>query len=265
MILSVAAIAGLTVTGHAQGVIAFNGSPKFQPVPRGHQQRESVSHRCAGYHPGTSMPELALRHLAGKRLDPGHHTLLLSTSNHGTSAAIGQTLSAALDVSVYHTGVLSDPNGWELRHSQYSGPEWRVTSWWKGGPANYGSYAEAVASGTAAVGQTAEFSEILEAPLQIPHWHRQYAGPGPGHPRAILAPDGRCRHWLDAGLRLSEDHQSQLSMGKSRLGLTTVASGSDRRIMSSKQAGCENHNQSLAEHMKTIILSITALTGFATC
>jgi hypothetical protein len=92
---------------------------------------------------------------------------LLSSSNHGTSAAIGQILSALRDVTFYQTGALSDPNGWNYVIPNIPAGMtgyFRVEGW----TGNYGSYADAVASGTAAVGQTAVFSEVLEAPLQIP-------------------------------------------------------------------------------------------------
>jgi len=165
LILSVAAVAGLAVTGYAQGVIAFNGSHNSNPSPTATSSGEvflngvldTTQDINAELLYGTSPANVSIPVV----------TLLLSASNHGTSAAIGQTLSAQRDVSFYHSGVLSDPNGWNyvIPNLPAGMTGYFLVQGWTG---NFGSYADAVASGTAAVGQTAVFSEILEAPLQIP-------------------------------------------------------------------------------------------------
>ena len=165
MILSVAAVSGLAVTGYAQGVIAFNGSQNSNPSPTAASSGkifisgvlDTTQDINAELLYGTSAANVSIPVV----------TLLLSSSNYGSSAAIGQTLSATRDVTFYQTGVLSDPNGWNyfIPNIPAGMTGYFMVEGWTG---NYGSYADAVASGTAAVGQTAVFSEVLEAPLQIP-------------------------------------------------------------------------------------------------
>jgi len=165
LILSVGAATGLAVTGYSQGVIAFNGSQNSNPSPTATSSGEvflngvldTTQDINAELLYGTSPATVSIPVV----------TLLLSSSNFGASAAIGQTLSAARDVSFYHSGVLSDPNGWNyvIPNIPAGMKGYFVVQGWTG---DYGSYAGAVAAGTAAVGQTAVFSEALEAPLQIP-------------------------------------------------------------------------------------------------
>ncbi len=165
MILSVTSFAGLAMTGAAQGVIAFNGSHNANPSPTATSSGKvflngvlnTTQDINAELLYGTSSANVSIPVV----------TLLLSAANFGASAAIGQTLSATHDVSFYHSGVLSDPNGWNyvIPNIPAGMTGYFMVQGWTG---NYRSYADALAAGTAAVGQTAVFSEILEAPLQLP-------------------------------------------------------------------------------------------------
>jgi hypothetical protein len=164
-LLSITAFTGLTLSGPAQGVIAFNGSRNSSPSPTASSSGEvflgglldTTQDINAELLYGTSPANVSVPVV----------TLLVSSSNHGTNAAIGQTLSAVLDISFYHSGVLSDPNGWNyvIPNIPAGITGYFLVEGWTG---NYGSYAAAAASSSVAVGQTAVFSELLQAPLQIP-------------------------------------------------------------------------------------------------
>jgi hypothetical protein len=113
LILSVTAVAGGSLAGLAQGVIAFDGSDNTNPninassgglVFIGLWQfsldttRDINAELLYGTNPYNVTTPVV--------------TLLLSSSNSGTGPDIGQTLSAEGDITDFGSGQLYDPNGW---------------------------------------------------------------------------------------------------------------------------------------------------------
>jgi hypothetical protein len=110
LILSVTAVAGCSLAGFAQGVITFDGSYNSNPSPLATSSGlvfirgvlDTTADINAELLYGTSPNNVTTPVV----------TLLLSSSDSGTSPAIGQTLSAVGDIAFFGSGQFYDNSGW---------------------------------------------------------------------------------------------------------------------------------------------------------
>jgi hypothetical protein len=158
LILSVTMIAGFSLAGFAQGYISFDGSINSNPSPFATSsglvfQNDAVdttqdinAELLYGTYPNPQTPVV---------------TLLLSSSAQGPTSAIGQTLSAAGDITDYANGTLYDASGdlYQIPNIPAGSTAYfRVVAW----SGNYNTFDEA-AGANAFTGVTAIFSEVLSS------------------------------------------------------------------------------------------------------
>ena len=148
LILSVAAVVSCSVAGISQGVITFDGSNNTNPYP-GATSGGLVFIRGVLDTAEDINAEL-LYGTSPNNVTTPVVTLLLSSSNSGTSPAIGQILSAAGDITFFESGQLYDLNGWAyvIPNIAIGGTGYFKVIGWKGSD----------------VDVTSVFSEVLTSP-----------------------------------------------------------------------------------------------------
>jgi hypothetical protein len=159
-ILSLTALAGCSLASFAQGYISFDGSNNSNPslfatssglvfINFGVDTTQDINAELLY---GTSpyfYPQTPVV------------TLLLSSSDQGPTSAIGQTLSAAGDITDYANGTLYDASGdlYQIPNIPAGSTAYFQVEAWSG---NYNTFDEAV-DANVFTGVTATFSEVLSS------------------------------------------------------------------------------------------------------
>jgi hypothetical protein len=160
LILSVAAVTSFSVGALAQGAINFDGSSNTSTSPTATTSGLVFINGVLDTSTDINA-ELLYSSTATGAFSPVV-TLLLSNISGSTSTAVGQTLTAAGDITDYLTGQLYDGNGISYNIPGFTGGStayFQVQGWL----GNYSSLASAQAAGKP-TGTTAVFSETLVAP-----------------------------------------------------------------------------------------------------
>jgi hypothetical protein len=160
LILSVAAVGSLALTGFGQGVIYFDGSNNTSTSPTATSEGQVFLNGVLDTGTDINAELVYGTSSAAVSLANPVVTLLLSSSATQGNSTLGETLTGVGDVTDFGSGVLFDGSGTAYQFPTIASGTavfFDVYGW----TGNFSSYAAALASGTALTGSSGVFSEIL--------------------------------------------------------------------------------------------------------